>query len=83
MADLLWPCQFRWKLTKTASGASGSSKRFDLKLKILLAVRIKGNLLGSLSLQKKGQRLVEFVIRGGGNSAIICFHSSVSGPQVR
>lgn len=49
----------------------------------MLAGGISGKGLSSLSLQTKGQRCLEFVIRGGGNSAIICFHSSVSGPQVR
>lgn len=29
-----------------------------------------------LALQTKGQRCLEFVIRGGGNMAIICLHSS-------
>lgn len=46
----------------------------------MLAVLISGMDLDLQSLQTKGQRCPEFVIRGGGNSAIICFHSSVSGP---
>lgn len=50
---------------------------------LMLAVLLSGEVLGLLSLQTKGQRCLEFVIRGGGNSAIICFHSSMSGPQVR
>lgn len=49
-------------------------------LKLVLAVIISRMDLGLLSLQTKGQRCLEFVIRGGGNLAIICFHSSVSGP---
>lgn len=51
-----------------------------LYLPSILTVRINGNVLGSPSLQAKGQRCLQFVIRGGSNSAIICFHSRVSGP---
>lgn len=54
-----------------------------LYLPSILTVRINGNVLGSQSLQTKGQRCLQFVIRGGSNSAIICFHSRVSGPWVR
>lgn len=34
-----------------------------------------------LALRTKGQRCLEFVIRGGGNMAIICLHSSTSAPH--
>lgn len=49
-------------------------------LKLSPAVLISGKVLHLLSLHTKGQRCLEFVIRGGGNTAIICFHSGVSRP---
>lgn len=68
-------------LIKAGRAACMLHTLFGKRLKSIRSSRSELGEGSEMALHTKGQRCLEFVIRGGGNMAIICLHSSTSAPR--